>query len=84
MKGVIFYEAGILSFFPSPTIVDPVKWMKILHSHLQREAYKSRYKIEGQMPDDFYEKMELAITQSDVLEPKTKKYLLWCISKGER
>jgi hypothetical protein len=77
MKGTVIYEGGILSFFPEKTVIDPGgNLMKILHSHLQKEAAKNRYKIEGIMPTDFHDKLISAIENSILLEPKKMKELL--------
>jgi hypothetical protein len=82
-KGAVFYETNALPFFPEKTIIDPgFNLMQIFHSHLQSEANKSRYKIEGKMPDDFHLKLVAAIKNNVRLEPKRIKEILGYIGEG--
>jgi hypothetical protein len=82
MKGALLYEPRVLPFFYERTIIDPANLIRILHSHLTREAIRGRYRIEGKMPDDFPSKLAQAISESAVLEPKKAKYLLACLKEA--
>ena len=75
LVGTVVYEANVLKFFYSKTIIDPRGLFCMPHSHLQKESNK-RYRVEGKMPDDFKAKLITAIEKSDDLEPKKKKTLL--------
>jgi hypothetical protein len=77
MKGAILYEANVLRFFYTKTIIDPYRnFFEMPHAHLLKEANNGRYRIEGKMPEDFRGKLIRAIEQSITLEPKNKTLLL--------
>jgi hypothetical protein len=80
LAGVILYQPKELSFFYEKTVIDPASVQEIPHLHMQNEAARGRYRIEGVMPEDFRDKLTKAIGQSFVLEPKKKKHLLDCIA----
>jgi hypothetical protein len=81
MIGCVFYEADQITFFDLDTAIQPDNPLPFAYDRLEAFGKSGMYRVEGDMPPDFHEKLIEAIKKSDQLPRKKKAVLLAAIGE---
>ncbi len=74
MKGVVYFAAMELPFFPVDTAVQPDNPHPITHIDISRCQANGSFKLLGNMPKDFPERLMSAIANSITMKPARKQH----------
>lgn len=72
MAGVVFYQAGSISFFEKDTIIQPDNYFAMLHSTLAKQRAVGDLTVLGAMPDGFRDALIEAVVASETMTPKAQ------------
>jgi hypothetical protein len=74
--GVVHFEVGSVPFFSEETAVQPDNPHPIAHVDISRCQANGSFKVLGQMPADFIERLRAAINASITIKPARKENFL--------
>jgi len=78
LAGVVFYRAGVISFFEKDTVIEPDNQFPIPHYDLIRQHSNASgdVRLLGALPSDFPAALAKAVRDSVTMPPSKKKRLL--------
>jgi len=79
IAGCVVYKKGELKFFSEDTIIQPENQIPIPHNDIVLAEKNGSFKVLGQMPGDFREKLKGAINASIRLDARTRARILGAI-----
>jgi hypothetical protein len=75
-KGVVWFQAGELPYFPHLTAIQPDNLFNLEHAEIAKSVSKGEFEVLGPLPAGFKEKFVAAIHNSPVMDPKEKELSL--------
>jgi hypothetical protein len=73
--GCVCYEVGEVGFFGKRTIIDPDNQIEIRHEKLDTLYDRGELAVIGKLPDDFGDRLRVAISKSQTLDRNGKCWL---------
>jgi len=82
LRGCVYYKAGDVDCFKRNTVIQIDNQFGIPYRAIAKAHREGKFKLLGQLPNDFHQKLIAAADRSFTLSPIKRKRLLQMIGEG--